>query len=125
MTDGRRHPYSNRTKEIWSIYNDNPALSNPAIAKLVGTTPNIVAGAIKRGKVSNHCRRRPKTKATVLNSASITSGHIGQVLDALDVQQMQWLFDEAESCACLTAAEYIAELVLDAYEGAMAKEGSQ
>jgi hypothetical protein len=125
MTDGRRHPYSNRTKEIWSIYNDNPALSNPAIAKLVGTTPNIVAGAIKRGKASNHCRRRPKTKATVLNSASITSGYIGQVLDALDVQQMQWLFDEAESCACLTAAEYIAELVLDAYEGAMAKEGSQ
>mgnify|MGYP000439216328 CR=1 FL=1 len=125
MTDGRRHPYSNRTKEIWSIYNDNPALSNPAIAKLVGTTPNIVAGAIKRGKVSNHCRRRPKTKVTVLNAASITSGYIGQILDALDVQQMQWLFDEAESCACLTAAEYIAELVLDAYEEAITKEANQ
>ncbi len=125
MTDGRRHPYSNRTKEIWSIYNDNPALSNPAIAKLVGTTPNIVAGAIKRGKVSNHCRRRPKTKVTVLNAASITSGYIGQVIDALDVQQMQWLFDEAESCACLTAAEYIAELVLDAYEEAITKEANQ
>jgi len=125
MTDGRRHPYSNRTKEIWSIYNDNPALSNPAIAKLVGTTPNIVAGAIKRGKVSGHCRHRPKTKVTVLNAASITSGYIGQVIDALDVQQMQWLFDEAESCACLTAAEYIAELVLDAYEEAITKEANQ
>tara|TARA_R110002167_G_C12140893_1_gene600180 strand:- start:19 stop:396 length:378 start_codon:yes stop_codon:yes gene_type:complete len=125
MTDGRRHPYSNRTKKIWSIYNDNPALSNPAIAKLVGTTPNIVAHAINRGKASGHCRHRPKTKATVLNSASITSGCIGQVIKALDVQQTQWLFDEAQSCACLTAAEYIAELVLDAYEEAMAKEVSQ
>ena len=125
MTDGKRHPYSKRTKEIWATYNDDPALSNPAIAKLVGTTPNIVAGAIKRGKASGHCRHRPKTKATVLNSASITSGCIGQVIKALDVQQTQWLFDEAQSCACLTAAEYIAELVLDAYEEAMAKEVSQ
>jgi hypothetical protein len=125
MTDGRRHPYSNRTKEIWSIYNEHPSLSNPAIAKIVGTTPNIVAGAITRGKASGHCRHRPKTKATVLNSASITGGYIGQVLDALDVQQMQWLFDEAESCACLTAAEYIAELVLDAYEEATAVGASK
>ena len=125
MTDSRRHPYSNRTKEIWSIYNEHPSLSNPAIAKIVGTTPNIVAGAIKRGKASGHCRHRPKTKATVLNSASITGGYIGQVLDALDVQQMQWLFDEAENCACLTAAEYIAELVLDAYEEATAVGASK
>ena len=123
MTDSRRHPYSTRTKDIWSIYNEHPSLSNPAIAKIVGTTPNIVAGAIKRGKASGHCRHRPKTKATVLNSASITGGYIGQVLDALDVQQTQWLFNEAQSCACLTAAEYIAELVLDAYEEATAVGG--
>jgi len=125
MTDGRRHPYSNRTKEIWSIYNEHPSLSNPAIAKIVGTTPNIVAGAITRGKASGHCRHRPKTKATVINAASITSGYIGQVIDALDVQQTQWLFDEAENCACLTAAEYIAELVLDAYEEATAVGASK
>jgi len=114
MSD-KLHPISQRTKDIWTLANDDQKLSNTAIAKIIGTSTGVVANAVFRGRVSGHCKPKLKTITTVFNGSHVAWGCIGHVINALSVEQAQWLVDECENCGCLTTSEYIAELVLDAY----------
>jgi hypothetical protein len=111
--NNKRHPIKQITRDIWKLSDDG--LGAPAIAKLVGTTPDIVRGAIGRGRASGNCLPKVRTKVTSRNSSTLTYGYVGQIIDALSVEQLDWLFKESEAVGYNTCAEYIAELVQDAY----------
>lgn len=113
MTDNRRHPISEHTKTIWRLSNEG--MPQREITKLLGLNRGVVSGAINRGRKSGHCNQKVKTKETVRNLSPLTYGYIGQIIDALSIDQLEWLMSEAEKVGCKTAAEYAAELVMDAY----------
>ena len=119
----RRHPISEHTKTIWRLSNDN--MPQREITKLLGLNRGVVSGAINRGRKSGHCKPKQKTKETVRNSSPLTYGYIGQITGALSVEQLEWLMSEAEKVGYKTAAEYVAEIVQDAYEEAKSKENDQ
>ena len=83
--------------------------------ELLGLNRGVVSGAINRGRKSGHCNQKVRNKTTVRNSSSLTYGYIGQVIEALSTKQLDWLFKESEAVGYNTCAEYIAELVQDAY----------
>jgi len=123
MTKNKRHPIQQHTKDIWKLSNQN--VPQREITKMLNLNQGVVSGAINRGRKSGHCNQKVRNKTTVRNSSPLTYGYIGQIIDALSVDQLDWLLSEAEDVGYRTAAEYAAELVMDAYEEAMAKEGSQ
>ena len=111
--DSRRHPISEHTKAIWKL--SNGGMPQREITKLLGLNRGVVSGAVNRGRKSGHCNQKVKTKDTVRNSSPLTYGYIGQIIDALSVDQLEWLFKVSEEVGCKTCAEYVAELVQDAY----------
>ena len=123
MTKNKRHPIKSQTKAIWKLSNEG--MPQREITKLLGLNRGVVSGAINRGRKSGHCNQKAKTKDTVRNLSPLTYGYIGQIIGALSIDQLEWLLAESEAVGYRTTAEYIAELVQDAYEEAMAKEGRQ
>jgi len=85
------------------------------ITKLLGLNRGVVSGAVNRGRKSGHCNQKVKTKETVRNLSPLTYGYIGQIVGALSIEQLEWLMVEAEKVGYKTAAEYVAEIVQDAY----------
>jgi DNA-binding transcriptional regulator LsrR (DeoR family) len=123
MTDNKRHPISEQTKAIWAMHNSGT--SQKVIAAKFGVSGAVVSGAINRGRKSGHAKMKVKTVTTVYNKSTCMWGYIGQIRDQLSPDQAEWLFRSAEDCQCSSVAEYIAELVLDAYEEAKAKESNR
>ena len=113
MTDNRRHPISEQTKTIWRLSNEG--MPQREITKILGLNRGVVSGAVNRGRKSGHCNQKVKTKDTVRNSSPLTYGYIGQIIDALSVDQLEWLLRVSEEVGFKTCAEYVAELVQDAY----------
>jgi DNA-binding transcriptional regulator LsrR (DeoR family) len=120
MPKNKRHPISEQTKSIWASHNDG--LSQKVIAEKFNVSSAVVSGAINRGRKSGHAKMKVKTVTTVYNKSTCMWGYIGQIRDQLSPDQAEWLFHSAEDCECSSVAEYIAELVLDAYEEEKAKE---
>jgi len=123
MTKNKRHPISEQTKAIWAMHNSGT--SQKVIAAKFGVSGAVVSGAINRGRKSGHAKMKVKTVTTVYNKSTCMWGYIGQIRDQLSPDQAEWLFRSAEDCQCSSVAEYIAELVLDAYEEEKAKENDQ
>jgi DNA-binding transcriptional regulator LsrR (DeoR family) len=123
MTKNKRHPISEQTKAIWAMHNSGT--SQKVIAAKFGVSGAVVSGAINRGRKSGHAKMKVKTVTTVYNKSTCMWGYIGQIRDQLSPDQAEWLFRSAEDCHCSSVAEYIAELVLDAYEEEKAKENDQ
>ena len=119
----KRHPIQQKTKQIWKLSNEG--MSAKRITQTLGLNRGVVSGAINRGRKSGHCNQKVRTKKTVCNESPLTYGYIGQVIDALSVEQLDWLLLQAERVGYSTAAEYVAETVMDAFEEAMAKESNQ
>lgn len=118
----KRHPIQQKTKQIWKLSNEG--MSAKRITQTLGLNRGVVSGAINRGRKSGHCNQKVRTKKTACNESPLTYGYIGQVIDALSVEQLDWLLLQAERVGYSTAAEYVAETVMDAFEEAMAKENS-
>jgi len=118
----KRHPIQQKTKQIWKLSNEG--MSAKRITQTLGLNRGVVSGAINRGRKSGHCNQKVRTKKTACNDSPLTYGYIGQVIDALSVEQLDWLLLQAERVGYSTAAEYVAETVMDAFEEAMAKENS-
>ena len=116
MTTNKRHPIQQQTKDIWKLSNQN--IPQREITKMLNLNQGVVSGAINRGRKSGHCNQKVRNKTTVRNSSPLTYGYIGQIINALSVDQLDWLLSEAEGVGYSTAAEYAAELVMDAYEEA-------
>jgi hypothetical protein len=114
MQKNKRHPISAQTKSIWASH--NAGLSQKVIAEKLGVSSAVVSGAINRGRKSGHAKMKAKTVTTVYNKSTCMWGYIGQIRDQLSPDQAEWLFHSAEDCGCLSVAEFIGELVLDAYE---------
>ena len=123
MTDNRRHPISAQTKSIWAMH--NAGSSQKVIAAKFNVSSAVVSGAINRGRKSGHAKLKVKTVTTVYNKSTCMWGYIGQIRDQLSPDQAEWLFHSAEDCEYNSVAEYIAELVLDAFYEAKAKEGNR
>ena len=123
MTDSKRHPISDQTKAIWAMH--NAGSSQKVIAAKFNVSSAVVSGAINRGRKSGHAKMKVKTATTVYNKSTCMWGYIGQIRDQLSPDQAEWLFHSAEDCECNSVAEYIAELVLDAFYEAKAKEGNR
>ena len=123
MANNKRHPIKEQTKQIWRL--SNQGMSGKNITKALGLNRGIVSGAINRGRKSGHCKLKVRTKTTARNKSPLTYGYIGQVIDALSLEQLDWLLVQSELVGCSTTAEYIAELVMDAHAEAMAKEANQ
>jgi len=123
MADNKRHPIKEQTKQIWRMSNEG--MSGRNITKALGLNRGVVSGAINRGRKSGHCNKKVRTKTTAHNESPLTYGYIGQVIDALSLEQLDWLFVESEAVGCSTTAEFIAELVRDAHAEAMARETNQ
>ena len=119
----KRHPISAQTKSIWAMHNSGT--SQKVIAAKFGVSGAVVSGAINRGRKSGHAKMKVKTVTTVYNKSTCMWGYIGQIRDQLSPDQAEWLFRSAEDCQCSSVAEYIAELVLDAYEEEKAKESNR
>ena len=114
MTDNRKlHP---TTRTIWKLSNKGATAGE--ISAQTGVDKKSVIMTICRGRKSGDCTPRVKTLGTVFRKSPLTWGSMKQVKAALSVDQAQWLFAEAEKCGCANVAEYVAELVLDAYEDA-------
>ena len=116
MNKNKRHPIQQHTKDIWKLSNQN--IPQREITKMLGLNRGVVSGAINRGRKSGHCKPKVRDKTTVLNSSPLTYGYIGQIINALSVDQLDWLLSEAEGVGYSTGAEYAAELIMDAYEEA-------
>jgi hypothetical protein len=110
----KRHAISAQTKSIWAMHNDG--ISQKKIVAKFGVSSAVVSGAINRGRKSGHAKMKAKTVTTVYNKSTCMWGYIGQIRDQLSPDQAEWLFHSAEDCGCLSVAEFIGELVLDAYE---------
>jgi DNA-binding transcriptional regulator LsrR (DeoR family) len=123
MTDNKRHPISDQTKAIWAMH--NAGSPQKVIAEKFNVSSAVVSGAINRGRKSGHAKMKVKTVTTVYNKSTCMWGYIGQIRDQLSPDQAEWLFNSAEDCECSSVAEYIAELVLDAYEEEKAKESNR
>tara|TARA_R110002167_G_scaffold348980_1_gene560706 strand:+ start:181 stop:555 length:375 start_codon:yes stop_codon:yes gene_type:complete len=113
MTTSKRHPIKAQTKAIWKLSNEG--MPQREITKLLGLNRGVVSGAINRGRKSGHCKQKVKTKETVRNSSPLTYGYVNQIIDALSVDQLEWLFKVSEEVGYKTCAEYVAEIVQDAY----------
>ena len=113
MTTNKRHPIKDQTKAIWKLSSEG--MPQREITKLLGLNRGVVSGAINRGRKSGHCNQKVRNKTTVRNSSPLTYGYIGQVINALSIEQLDWLFIQSETVGYNTCAEYIAELVQDAY----------
>ena len=123
MANNKRHPIKEQTKQIWRL--SNQGMSGKNITKALGLNRGIVSGAINRGRKSGHCKLKVRTKTTARNKSPLTYGYIGQVIDALSLEQLDWLLVQSELVGCSTTAEFIAELVRDAHSEAMEKESSK
>jgi hypothetical protein len=123
MIKNKRHPISDQTKAIWAMHNSGT--SQKVIAAKFGVSGAVVSGAINRGRKSGHAKMKVKTVTTVYNKSTCMWGYIGQIRDQLSPDQAEWLFHSAEDCGCLSVAEFIAELVLDAFYEAKAKENDR
>ena len=119
----KRHPISQHTKQIWKMSNEG--MSAKRITQTLGLNRGVVSGAINRGRRSGHCNQKVRTKTTARNESPLTYGYIGQVIDALSLEQLDWLLVQTELVGCSTTAEFIAELVRDAHAEAMAREANQ
>ena len=112
MIDNRKlHP---ATRTIWAMANEGHSAGE--ISAHTGVKQKSVIMTICRGRKSGDCTPRVKTLGTVFRKSPLTWGPFKEVKAALSLDQAQWLFDEAEKCGCRTVAEYVAEIVLDAYE---------
>ena len=116
MTKNKRHPIQQHTKDIWKLSNQN--VPQREITKMLGLNRGVVSGAINRGRKSGDCNPKVRDKTTVRNSSPLTYGYIGQIINALSVEQLEWLFAESEAVGYTEIAPYIAEIVQDAYEEA-------
>ena len=119
----RSYAIKQRTRDIWKLYNHG--MNVKQITKLIGTTESLVAAAIHRGQKSGNCKIKVKTVLTVVNGSPLSWGYMKNVVDQFSPETAQWLFDNAEKCECKTVAEYIGELVLDAFEVNKSKEAKQ
>jgi hypothetical protein len=119
----KRHAISAQTKSIWAMH--NAGSSQKVIAEKFNVSSAVVSGAINRGRKSGHAKMKAKTVTTVYNKSTCMWGYIGQIRDQLSPDQAEWLFHSAEDCGCLSVAEFIGELVLDAYEEAKEKESNR
>ena len=119
----KRHEIKPQTLDIWRL--SNQGMSGKNITKALGLNRGIVSGAINRGRKSGSCNKKVRTKTTARNESPLTYGYIGQVIDALSLEQLDWLLVQSETVGCSTTAEFIAELVRDAHAEAMARETNQ
>ena len=119
----KRHPIKQQTRDIWRLSNDG--ISGKRITEMLHLNRGVVSGAINRGRKSGCCNKKVRTKTTARNESPLTYGYIGQVIDALSLEQLDWLLVQTELVGCSTTAEFIAELVRDAHAEAMAREANQ
>lgn len=119
----KRHAIKAQTKAIWKLSNEG--MPQREITKLLGLNRGVVSGAINRGRKSGHCNQKVRNKTTVSNSSPLTYGYVGQIISVLSTDQLEWLFKESEAVGYNTCAEYVAELVRDAYEEAHQMESDQ
>jgi len=109
----KRHPILEQTKAVWRL--SNQGMSAKQITQTLGLNRGVVSGAINRGRKSGHCNKKVRTKKTARNESPLTYGFIGQVIDVLSLEQLDWLLQQTELVGHSTCAEYIAELVQDAH----------
>ena len=120
MTDDRNLKPMTRT--VWNLF--NKGMTANEIEALTGQDKNVVAMTIFRGRESGDCKPKVKTLTTVFNKSPLSWGTLKQLKEELSADQAQWLFDEAEKCGCKSVSEFVAELVLDAYEEAQQKKNN-
>lgn len=120
MNTNKRHEIKSHTKAIWKM--SNAGVPQRDITKALGLGRGVVSGAVSRGRKSGHCNQKVRTKQTVRNSSPLNYGYVNQIIDAISVDQLEWLLKVSEEVGYKTCAEYVAELVQDAYEEAKAKE---
>lgn len=114
MSKSKRHAIKQHTKDIWALHNGGARQKE--IAEKMGVSNAVVSAAINRGRRSGHAKLKAKTVTTVYNKSPCIWGFIGQIKEQLSIDQVEWLFQNAEDCGCTTIAEFIGELVRDAYE---------
>jgi len=91
------------------------------IAEQVGKSTAAVSAAITRGRqVGVIPMSKPKSKSyqitKMMGGNGLKFGTLRKVIDALSLEQIEWLVVDASRIGCDTLAEYITEIVRDEYE---------
>lgn len=115
----RGKPTAQVTKRIWELY--LAGMDRHEIAEQVGKSTASVSAAITRGRqVGVIPMPKPKPKQfrvkKLLHGNGLKVGNMGWMMDALSLEQIEWLVVDASRIGCDTLAEYITEIVRDEYE---------
>jgi|SaaInl85LU_5_DNA_1037374.scaffolds.fasta_scaffold14491_6 hypothetical protein len=108
-------PVTEETKRVWQLKLEG--LKNYEIAEIMGFTPDRVGRAILRGRAKGELPIPERVQPVCdRRQTYIRRGTISTVIEGLSERQNFWLVDEARKYECDSLAEYILELVRDAYE---------
>lgn len=105
-----------QTLQIWQEYNDG---ADPKkIAEGIGLSFCAVRKAISRGRKTGAVEPLDRTRdfKHQLRKRRLSKGSMKEVFGSISKDQQIWLLEQTSEIGCETVAEYLVELVRDAYE---------
>jgi transposase len=88
------------------------------ISEITGLSKHTVANMVLRGRkkgVVQEREKKPLTAKHIMRRNKVTLGNITWIFEELTPEQQEWVLDQVIRYDCRTAAEFIVELIRDAY----------
>lgn len=99
-------------------------MSSKEISEVLGMKPNTVSNMLLRGRHKGVLPWRKEADMSPkyrLKKSGVTLGAMMSVVQGLSPEQRSWLIGQTEDLGCETIAEFIIEIVRDAYEEDLSK----
>jgi DNA-binding transcriptional regulator LsrR (DeoR family) len=96
----------------------NTGYNTAEISEITGLSKHTVANMVLRGRKKGVVREKEKKELTLkhmLKKQDVRLGSMTWVFDELTPKQQTWVLEQVVRYGCRTAAEFIVELIRDAY----------
>jgi DNA-binding transcriptional regulator LsrR (DeoR family) len=107
---------TDRTLRTWALANTGHDTAE--ISEIMGLSKHTVANMVLRGRkkgVVKEKEERTLTLKHLIRKHELRLGTITYVFDELTPNQQAWVIEQVVRYDCRTAAEFIVELIRDAY----------
>ena len=107
---------TDRTLRTWTLANTGHDTAE--ISEITGLSKHTVANMVLRGRkkgVVQEREKKPLTAKHIMRRNKVTLGNITWIFEELTPEQQEWVLDQVIRYDCRTAAEFIVELIRDAY----------
>lgn len=118
------HPPHNKTHDVWNAF--RAGVAPLQIAKDLGLAKQTVYNLLGKGRrhgVLPQIKRKYSDR-DLLRRAHVRTGKVNEIIDGLTREQVVWMIRQCSKMRIENVAEFALELIRDAYEEDISKNGA-